>query len=88
MLSTSGHIQALVNPPTDESRSSYRVADAYPESAEAWTELAATRNGSWWPDYDKWLANRSGGLKPAPTRVGGPDYTALGKAPGTYVHDS
>jgi polyhydroxyalkanoate synthase subunit PhaC len=88
VLSTSGHIQALVNPPTNESRSSYRVAEAYPESAEAWTELAATRNGSWWPDYDKWLADRSGELKPAPKRIGGPDYTALCKAPGTYVHDS
>jgi polyhydroxyalkanoate synthase len=88
VLSASGHIQALVNPPSDESRSTYRVADTYPESAEAWTELAATRKGSWWPDYDKWLADRSGELKPAPKRLGGPDYKALGKAPGSYVHAS
>jgi polyhydroxyalkanoate synthase subunit PhaC len=88
VLSTSGHIQALVNPPSDESRSSYRVAETYPERPEAWTELAATRPGSWWPDYDEWLAARSGELMPAPERLGSPDYGALGKAPGTYVHGS
>jgi polyhydroxyalkanoate synthase len=86
VLSTSGHIQALVNPPSDESRSSYRVADASPEGPEAWTELAAMRKGSWWPDYDKWLADRSGELKPAPKGLGGPDHPVLAKAPGTYVH--
>ena len=57
-------------------------------SPEAWSERAATRRGSWWPDYDEWLAARSGELKPAPKRLGGPDYRALGKAPGTYVHAS
>ena len=43
VLSTSGHIQALVNPPAPDSRSSYRVADALPgRRAEAWAEQAAT----------------------------------------------
>ena len=88
VLSTSGHIQALVNPPSDESRSTYRVADRHPQTPEEWAELAATRKGSWWPDYDKWLAARSGELKPAPKRLGGPDHRALAKAPGTYVHAS
>ena len=88
VLSASGHIQALVNPPSEESRSSYQVAEAYPESPEAWSELAATRRGSWWPDYDEWLSARSGELRPAPKRLGGPGYRAHGKAPGTYVHDS
>jgi polyhydroxyalkanoate synthase len=86
VLSTSGHIQALVNPPSEESRSSYRVADRHPDSPEAWAELAATRKGSWWPDYDNWLAERSGELRLAPKRLGGPGYKALAKAPGSYVH--
>jgi polyhydroxyalkanoate synthase len=86
VLSTSGHIQALVNPPGADSRSSYRVADEHPAAPEAWTALAATRPGSWWPDYDEWLAARSGELKPAPKRLGGGRYKALAKAPGTYVH--
>ena len=88
VLSTSGHIQALVNPPSDESRSSYRVADAHPESPEEWTELAATRPRKLVARLRRWLAARSGELRPAPKRLGGPDYRALGKAPGTYVHAS
>ena len=88
VLSTSGHIQALVNPPGAESRSSYRVADEHPPAPEAWTECAARRPGSWWSDYDDWLAARSGVLKPAPKRLGGGRYKALAKAPGSYVHAS
>jgi hypothetical protein len=89
VLSTSGHIQALVNPPGPagtESRSSYRVTDEPPFDAEAWAEAAPARPGSWWPDYDEWLAARSGQLKPAPKRLGGAGFKALAKAPGTYVH--
>jgi polyhydroxyalkanoate synthase len=86
LLSTSGHIQALVNPPAVESRSSYRAADEHPQTPEAWAERATTRQGSWWPDYDEWLAVRSGDLEPAPKRLGGNGYQALAKAPGSYVH--
>ncbi|MDQ5832752.1 MAG: alpha/beta fold hydrolase, partial [Actinomycetota bacterium] len=88
VLSTAGHIQALVNPPASESRSSYRVADEHPATPEAWAERAATRPGSWWPDYDEWLAARSGELKAAPKRLGGGRHKALAKAPGSYVHAS
>jgi poly[(R)-3-hydroxyalkanoate] polymerase subunit PhaC len=87
VLSTSGHIQALVNPPSDESRASYLVADSNPETADGWSTLAATHAGSWWPDYDEWLAARSGEHKPAPKRLGNRDHRPLGRAPGTYVHD-
>jgi polyhydroxyalkanoate synthase len=89
VLSTSGHIQALVNPPAppgSESRASYRIADEYPETAEAWAQRAASRQGSWWTDYDAWLAARSGELKPAPKRLGGGRYKPQAKAPGSYVH--
>jgi polyhydroxyalkanoate synthase len=75
ILSSSGHIQALVNPPSTESRASFKVAEG--DAPETW----ATRPGSWWPDYDRWLAARSGAQVPAP---------AIGrrgaKAPGSYVH--
>ena len=88
VLSTSGHIQALVNPPASESRASYRVAEEHQADCEAWAAAAATLPGSWWPDYDAWLAARSGPLKPAPERLGGGRFTTLAKAPGTYVHAS
>jgi polyhydroxyalkanoate synthase len=86
VLSTSGHIQALVNPPAPESRSSYRIADENPAAPQEWEAGAATLQGSWWPDYDEWLAARSGELKPAPKRLGGGRHKAQAKAPGSYVH--
>jgi polyhydroxyalkanoate synthase subunit PhaC len=85
VLSTSGHIQAMVNPPAPDSRSSYRVAEEHPEDPQAFLETAPKVPGSWWPDYAEWLAERSGELKPAPKRLGGRGHRALGKAPGTYV---
>ena len=41
VLSTSGHIQALVNPPAEASRASYRIADEHPETPDAWAQQAA-----------------------------------------------
>ena len=88
VLSTSGHIQAMVNPPAPDSRSSYRVADEYPADPQAFLDSAAKVPGSWWPDYAAWLAERSGAMRPAPKRLGGRGHRALGKAPGTYVYAS
>jgi polyhydroxyalkanoate synthase len=85
VLSTSGHIQALVNPPAPDSRSSYRVAGDHPADPQEFVEQAAKVPGSWWPDYVEWLAQRSGHLRPAPKKLGGGGHRALGKAPGTYV---
>jgi polyhydroxyalkanoate synthase len=91
VLSTSGHIQALVNPPGragSESRSSYCVAGEHPPEPEAFLEQAGKLPGSWWPNYVDWLGERSGELKPAPTKLGGGGHRALGKAPGNYVFAS
>jgi polyhydroxyalkanoate synthase len=88
VLSTSGHIQALVNPPAPDSRSSYRVSDQHPAEPEAFLDQAAKLPGSWWPDYVEWLQQRSGDLRPAPKKLGGSGHRALGKAPGTYVFAS
>jgi polyhydroxyalkanoate synthase len=85
VLSRSGHIQALVNPPSPDSRSSYRIADELPATAEEFEAQAPQLPGSWWADWDAWLAERSGGLKPAPKSLGNAKYKAHGKAPGTYV---
>jgi poly[(R)-3-hydroxyalkanoate] polymerase subunit PhaC len=76
VLSTSGHIQALINPPGPESRASYSVG----------ADRAEAVRGSWWPDYVGWLDARSGEHKPAPGRLGSRRHKALAKAPGSYVH--
>jgi polyhydroxyalkanoate synthase len=85
VLSTSGHIQALVNPPAPDSRASYRVAGEHPADPQAFLDQAAKLPGSWWPDYVEWLASRSGDLRPAPRKLGGGGHRPLGKAPGSYV---
>ena len=86
MLSASGHIQALINPPSPDSRSSFQVADEHPPDPAEWSEAAVTKRGSWWPDHVEWLSTRSGELKPAPNALGNHRYKPQAKAPGTYVH--
>jgi polyhydroxyalkanoate synthase len=85
VLSTSGHIQALINPPSPDSRSSYRVADDHPADVEQWEQQAVTKRGSWWPDYVEWLAARSGEMIAAPRSLGSSAHKANARAPGTYV---
>ena len=86
VLSTSGHIQALVNPPSPESRASYRVTEDLSDDAEAWAGDAGIRRGSWWPDYVAWLEERSGERRAAPKNLGSPTFKATAKAPGIYIH--
>ena len=85
VLSRSGHIQALVNPPSPDSRSSFRVTEDVPKDAEAFLAEAPKNPGSWWSDWDRWLADRSGALSKAPRTLGNRDFKAQAKAPGTYV---
>ena len=87
VLSTNGHIAALVNPP-EGAKSSYQVADQHPADPAGWAEAARTEQGSWWPDYTGWLAARSGTRKAAPTTLGGERFRPLGAAPGSYVLDT
>src|SRR3954464_10712017 len=85
ILSTSGHIASLVNPPGNP-RSTFKVAADTPPDPEEWLGSAETVQGSWWPDFMTWLGERSGGEVPAPTSLGG-DQGELAEAPGTYVFD-
>ena len=88
VLSSSGHIQALVNPPARdgaESRSSFRATDELPETPDDFLARAPKLPGSWWSDWDAWLAERSGGLRDAPKSLGNRALRAQAKAPGTYV---
>jgi polyhydroxyalkanoate synthase subunit PhaC len=85
VLSTSGHIAALVNPPGNP-KASYRVGPvgAIPEPDD-WSDSAEQHSDSWWPDFVAWLAKRSGRKRAAPTELGGAGLTPLEPAPGSYV---
>ena len=76
VLSTSGHIAALVNP-AGSKKSSYQASDDVTADAAAWQGSAATEQGSWWPDYAAWLGARSGGRVPAPAALGGDRFRVI-----------
>ncbi|GAA3231334.1 class II poly(R)-hydroxyalkanoic acid synthase [Pseudonocardia petroleophila] len=89
VLSTSGHIASLVNPPGNK-KASFRVAPPEsrtptPTTAEAWLAVAETVQGSWWPDHAEWLGERSGDEVDAPAELGGRGLHAVVPAPGDYV---
>ncbi|MCV2490329.1 alpha/beta fold hydrolase [Geodermatophilus sp. YIM 151500] len=85
VLSTSGHIASLVNPPGNK-KATFQVAEETPEDPQRWMAAAETVQGSWWPDFVAWLGERCGDEVPAPTDLAGP-LEVLGDAPGTYVLD-
>jgi polyhydroxyalkanoate synthase len=87
VLSTSGHIAALVNPPGNPKASYYTNKDVVADPDE-WLRGADTNQGTWWTDVAGWLNERCGALKPAPTELGGRGLPALADAPGTYVFDN
>ncbi len=86
VLSTSGHIASMVNPPGNP-KATFQVADENPADAADWLAGASTVTGSWWPHYSAWLTERSGGDKKSRATAGSKELAVLGPAPGTYVHD-
>jgi polyhydroxyalkanoate synthase len=86
VLSTSGHIAAMVNPPGNE-KARYQLAQQCPQDPQDWLRSAETCHGSWWPDYTGWLTERCGEEKPAPAELGGGGLLPICDAPGTYVYD-
>ncbi len=84
ILSNSGHIQALLNPPGNP-KASYFVNGRYPADPDQWLANAQKRAGSWWDDWRDWLGQRSGEKKAAPEELGNEQYQPGTPAPGTYV---
>jgi polyhydroxyalkanoate synthase len=84
VLSSSGHIAALVNPPGN-TRASYRVGGVEEPDPAAWLHAAEKSTDSWWPDFVAWLGQRGGAKKPAPATLGGAGMAPLEPAPGSYV---
>jgi polyhydroxyalkanoate synthase len=84
VLSNSGHIQSLLNPPGNPKALFWAGAASAPD-AQAWQRLAAKHAGSWWPHWLDWIKARAGELAPAPAAPGSADYPPLDPAPGRYV---
>jgi polyhydroxyalkanoate synthase subunit PhaC len=88
VLSTSGHIAAIVTPPGHK-RASYRTAETLtPPSADEWLNRASTNVGTWWADWDAWLGERTGTTRAAPERLGSRKHKVVGEAPGEYARET
>ncbi len=85
VLSHSGHIQAILNPPGNPKAKFYRAGGAMPKTPEKWLSGAEETAGSWWPYWMKWLQDRSGKQVPAPKKLGNKSYKPVGPAPGEYA---
>jgi polyhydroxyalkanoate synthase len=84
VLSSSGHIAGIVNPPSPKAR--HWTNDDASGDADAWLAGATEHEGSWWHDWADWIAQRAGS-RGEPPLMGSNEYPPLGDAPGTYVHE-
>lgn len=83
ILSESGHIAGIVNPPSKKKYGHYMGGRDFSKDHRAWKESSSFSPGSWWPRWGEWLAERAGPMVAA--RDTGEGMTP---APGTYVHEN
>lgn len=89
VLSHSGHIQALLNPPGNPKAKYYVNPNKPPPTADEWIFGGASEQaGSWWPLWNEWLTQRSGALKAAPKTLGSRAYAPSDTAPGRYAFNA
>jgi polyhydroxyalkanoate synthase len=82
VLSGSGHIAGVINPPS-KVKYQYWTNNKPAKTLEEWTKSATEHPGSWWPHWAEWLAGHSGDWT-AP-REPGKTLGAIEDAPGSYV---
>ena len=83
VLTSSGHVAGIVNPPGGRRKS--WTNDELPADPERWLAGATEHPGTWWEDWAAWIAERSGERRKPPP-MGSKAHPPLGPAPGTYVH--
>ncbi len=86
VLSTSGHIAALVNPPGNP-KASFHTGNDMTTDPKVWLKDSDVHQGTWWTDLGLWLDERSGPQHPAPQTLGSHRLSVLAAAPGSYVFD-
>jgi polyhydroxyalkanoate synthase len=86
VLGSSGHIQAIVNPPGNRKSRFLTRPGPPPADPLEWRASATTNEGTWWDHWLRWLGERSGDQRRAPARLGNRHHAPLEAAPGRYVH--
>ncbi|MDX1606740.1 MAG: alpha/beta fold hydrolase, partial [Candidatus Competibacterales bacterium] len=87
ILTSGGHNAGIVSEP-GHPRRRFRMAIRHEGEPyidpESWYQRVPAQQGSWWPAWQHWLVERSGG-RVAPPRLGSERYPPLADAPGSYV---
>lgn len=84
-LSNSGHIQSILNPPSNPKANYYENSTLCNEPLD-WRAEAQQVQGSWWTPWLEWVQQRSGERRETLKSIGNQNYPAMENAPGTYVH--
>ncbi|MDO8697802.1 MAG: class II poly(R)-hydroxyalkanoic acid synthase [Pseudomonadales bacterium RIFCSPLOWO2_12_59_9] len=85
VLSNSGHIQSILNPPGNP-KANYLEHSTLSSDPHTWQQAAQKNAGSWWPTWLEWIQARSGVQRKSRTVLGNKHYPPMEAAPGTYVH--
>ena len=82
LLSSSGHIQTLINP-VGNTKAKFFVNPKLAPQADEWLSKATPTPGSWWEYWRSWLAERSGEIRVAPERLGMTFTNQVPRRPGS-----
>lgn len=85
VLSSSGHIQSIVNPPSNP-KAKYFLNDDYSLPHDQWLEQSEVHDGTWWSLWLEWARRHSDGERAAPDALGSKSNPATDPAPGRYVY--
>jgi polyhydroxyalkanoate synthase len=84
VLTGSGHIAGVVNPPSRK-KYQYWTGGEAKGSLENWMKTAEEHPGSWWEDWDAWLDSLDNRRLKKRRRPGGTKLKPVEDAPGSYV---
>jgi polyhydroxyalkanoate synthase len=84
VLSNSGHVQSILNPPGNP-KANFVENGKLSSDPRAWYYDAKRTDGSWWPNWLSWIQERSGVQRETLTALGNQNYPPMEAAPGTYV---
>ncbi|WP_434653938.1 class II poly(R)-hydroxyalkanoic acid synthase [Pseudomonas sp. R3-56] len=84
VLSNSGHVQSILNPPGNP-KANYIENPKLSSDPRAWYYDAKHIEGSWWTQWLGWIQERSGAQHETQMTLGNAKYPALEAAPGNYV---
>jgi len=85
VLSSSGHIQSIVNPPSNP-KAKYHLNPNLKLAPQQWLESSTLHSGTWWEHWRHWYSDHAGAERRAAAHLGSRMHPAGDPAPGRYVH--